>query len=74
MKVRKRIAAFIQTKWKRLALVGLFAISFNYVGNVIGMILGKSERTFKQAKSRWISRNEPDLMANQTAWDTQYKS
>ena len=55
-------------------MIGLFYVVFNFTGNSAGMITAGTERSYKQWKRRWLSKNEPNLLALPVAWETNIKS
>ena len=59
---------FLSTKRTRLLMITAFVLVFNYLGNVTGFALASLERYFKQWKRRWLSKHEPYVLADVTAW------
>ena len=47
-------------------------ISFNFVGNAIGMVMAKIERKFKHRKVQRILKICPETIMPQSAIDTEY--
>ena len=70
LKVRRRILTFLVTKRKRLLMIAAFVGVFNFVGNPVAFALAGAERSFKQNKRLWLSKNEHGVLAPPTAWDT----
>ena len=53
-------------------MVLAFALTFNYTGNVAGMVMAMVERSFKKWKYQKLLQKDPQTIAYQSALDTQY--
>ena len=60
------------TKKKRLFLVLLFVVTFNYTGNIAAMAMATIERNFKKNKIAWLRKTYPEVVAPKSAIETQY--
>ena len=67
-----RFFLFFQTKRKRLILCVLFALTFNYTGNIGSMLATMVERTYKTAWNDFKMAKAPDVLTYQSAVDTVY--
>lgn len=72
LRVRHRISAFLTTKKKRLLMILAAIISFNFTGNMIGLVMAKIERKYKSYKFQKILQMCPEVVMYQTAIDTSY--
>lgn len=62
LRVRYRIAAFFRTKKKRLLMIFAAVISFNFTGNMVGLVMAKIERKFKAWKFGKILERCPETI------------
>ena len=73
LSTRTRIGIFFRTKRRRFLYIFLFALSFNYIGNVFGFIFARLERSARKYKKDWILKYNPNIMSYQSALDTTYE-
>ena len=63
LKWRTRFRVFLSTKKKRLFMIFMFVVSFNYTGNIAAMSMATVERTFKKKKIEWLRKWYPEIVA-----------
>ena len=53
-------------------MIAAFILSFNYTGNLAGMMMAMVERNYKKWKLNQLIKRDPEVICYQSAIDTQY--
>ena len=59
---------------RRFLYIFLFIMAFNFLGNGLGFVTARLERSMRKYKKRYIVNKYPQLMAYQSALDTAYET